>query len=37
MTLDELKLYAEEKGIDIGNSTSRDGILKKIKNAESAE
>lgn len=37
MTLDELKLYAEEKGIDIGNATSRDGILKKIKNAESTE
>ena len=30
MTIDELKAYAEEKKIDIGQSTSQKGILKKI-------
>lgn len=34
MTVDELKAYAEEKGIDIGQSTSQKGILKKILEAE---
>lgn len=29
-TVDELKAYAEENGIDIGQSTSQKGILKKI-------
>jgi len=37
MTVDELKLYAEEKGIDLGNSTSQKGILKKIQDAETIE
>jgi DNA-binding transcriptional MerR regulator len=34
MTVDELKAYAKEKGIDIGNSTSQKGILKKILEAK---
>jgi len=34
MDVDELKVYAEEKGIDIGQSTSQKGILKKILEAE---
>lgn len=34
MTVEELKAYAEEKGIDIGQSTSQKGILKKILEAE---
>lgn len=37
MTVDELKAYAEEKGIDIGQSTSQKGILKKILEAENKE
>ena len=28
---DELKAYAAEHGIDLGNATSKDGIIKKIK------
>lgn len=34
MTVEELKAYAEEKEIDIGQSTSQKGILKKILEAE---
>lgn len=35
MTVDELlTAYAKEKGIDVGNASSADGILKKIKEAE---
>lgn len=34
MNVDELKEYAEKKGIDIGQSTSQKGILKKIQEAE---
>jgi hypothetical protein len=34
MAADELKSYAECYGIDIGKSTSRDGILKKIRAAQ---
>ena len=34
LSLEELKAYAEEKGIDIGQSTSQKGILKKIQEAE---
>ena len=30
MSVEELKAYAEENGIDIGQSTSQKGILKKI-------
>lgn len=37
MNAEELKLYAEENGIDIGNSTSVKGILKKIKDGDSEE
>jgi len=33
MTIEELIAYAAEKGIDIGQSTSQSGILKKIKDA----
>ena len=35
MTVDELKAYAEANGIDIGQSTSQKGILKKILEAKS--
>ncbi len=34
MDVDELKAYAEEKGIDIGKATSQKGILEKILEAE---
>lgn len=34
MEIGQLKAYAEEQGIDIGNSSSVNGILKKIKEAE---
>ena len=34
LSLEELKAYANEKGIDIGQSTSQKGILKKIQEAE---
>lgn len=33
MSMDELKVYAEVNGINIGNATSKDGILKKIREA----
>ena len=34
LSVEELKAYAEEKGIDLGQSTSQKGILKKIQEAE---
>lgn len=34
MSLEKLKVYAEANGIDLGQATSRDGILKKIKAAQ---
>ncbi len=34
---DQLKGYAEEHGIDVGKSTSVEGILKKIMEAETKE
>ena len=34
LSLEELKAYAKEKGIDIGQSTSQKWILKKIQEAE---
>ncbi len=34
MSLDELKAYAEAHEINIGNATTKEGILKKIKEAE---
>ncbi|MFR1378845.1 MAG: hypothetical protein ACLSTJ_07795 [Clostridium neonatale] len=37
MDIEELKAYAEEKGIDIGKATSQSGILEKIKEAEEVE
>lgn len=36
MTVDELKAYAETHGIDLGQATSQDGILKKIRAAQKA-
>ena len=36
MEADELKAYATEHGIDLGNATSKEGIIKKIK-ASNAE
>lgn len=37
MDIEELKAYAEEKGIDIGKATSQAGILEKINEAEKVE
>lgn len=34
MSVEELKAYAEENGIDIGNATSQSGIIKKIRESE---
>lgn len=34
MDVDQLKVYAAEHNIEIGNSTSVNGILKKITDAE---
>ena len=31
MDIEALKAYAAEKGIDLGNATSQNGIIKKIK------
>ena len=36
MTVEELKAYAAEHNIDIGQSTSQEGILKKIRAAQKA-
>lgn len=33
MSLEELKAYADENGIDIGQASTQEGILKKIKTA----
>lgn len=32
-TVEELKAYAEEKGVDLGQASSKEGILKKIRSA----
>lgn len=37
MDAEQLKVYAGEHGIDIGNATSVNGIIKKITEAEKAE
>lgn len=37
MDIEELKAYAEEKGIDIGKATSQSGILEKIVEAKKVE
>lgn len=37
MTVEELKAYAEEHNIDIGNASSENGIIKKIEEAQKAE
>lgn len=34
MTVEELILYAEANGINIGNATSKEGVLKKIRAAQ---
>jgi len=34
MSVEDLKAYAADHGIEIGRSSSQDGILKKIKEAE---
>ena len=33
MTVEELKAYAEDHGIDIGNASSQSGIAKKLREA----
>lgn len=37
MTVEELMLYAEEVGVDLGKATTKEGILKKLKDAEKGE
>lgn len=37
MTTEELMLYAEEVGVDLGKATTKEGILKKLKDAEKGE
>lgn len=37
MTIDELKVYAAERNIDIGKATTEEGIIKKIEEAQKAE
>lgn len=37
MSVEQLKAYAKDKGIDIGKTTSYNAILKRIKEAEKAE
>lgn len=32
-TVEELKAYAEEKGVDLGQASSKEGIIKKIRAA----
>ena len=34
MEVEELQAYATEHSIDLGNATSKEGIIKKIKSAE---
>lgn len=37
MTAEELMLYAEEVGVELGKATTKEGILKKIREAEKGE
>lgn len=37
MSVEELKAYAEQKGINIGKATTEEGIIKKIEDAQKAE
>lgn len=37
MSVEELKVYAQEHGIDIGNASSQAGIAKKIRESLKAE
>ena len=37
MSVDELKVYAEQHNIDIGKATTEEGIIKKIEEAQKAE
>lgn len=36
MTVEQLKAYAAEHNIDLGQATSQDGVLKKIRAAQKA-
>lgn len=36
MDVEQLKVYAAEHNIDLGQATSQDGILKKIRSAQKA-
>ncbi len=36
LTVEELKAYAAEHSIDLGQATSQDGIIKKIRSAQKA-
>ncbi|MFF5993457.1 hypothetical protein AAGS61_01730 [Lysinibacillus sp. KU-BSD001] len=36
-TIEELKAYAQERGIDIGKASTEEGIIKKIEEAQKAE
>ncbi|BDH60137.1 hypothetical protein MTP04_02670 [Lysinibacillus sp. PLM2] len=36
-SVEELKAYAEEHGIDIGKATTEEGIIKKIEEAQKTE
>lgn len=36
MTVEELTAYAKDNGIDIGQATTQEGILKKIKAVKEA-
>lgn len=37
MSIDELKMYAEQRNIDIGKATTEEGIIKKIEESQKAE
>lgn len=37
MSIDELKMYAEQRNIDVGKATTEEGIIKKIEEAQKAE
>lgn len=34
LSVDQLKAYADEKGIDLGRASTEAGVIKKIKEAE---
>ena len=37
MEIEELKVYAETRGIELGKATSKDGIISKIKESQSED